>query len=116
MAQTVDSILYAALSAVLPTWNSVKEDAGDGVVEECYYVFNYSTYGTGYADDDPTGDVYIVQVHLFAPIGQNISSLKKQTKLLLHEAGFTWPEITNATDEKGRHIVFECQYAEGLDL
>lgn len=117
MAETsVDGILYTVLNELLPTWNSVKEKETSGNPVDTYYVFNYSTFGAGYADDDPTGNVYIVQVHLFAPIAANLTSRIKQTKQVLHESGFTCPEITNASDETGRHIVFECQYAEGLDL
>ena len=115
MAKTVDAILKETLDDILPTWNSVKEEESD-TVQESYIVFNYSTYGTGYADDDPTGEVYVVQVHLFTPLSESTTSFKKQIRSALHEAGFTWPETVNATDDKGRHLVFECQYVEGLDL
>lgn len=115
MEQTVDAILMEALDGILPTWNSVKEEEPE-TVQESYIVFNYSTFGTGYADDDPTGDVYIVQVHLFTPLSQSTTGFSRQIRSALHEAGFTWPETVNATDDKGRHLVFECQYVEGLDL
>jgi len=80
-----------------------------------YYVFNYSTMGAGYADDEPTCERYMIQVHLFAPLSENITKRVKETKKALNAAGFTWPSTENASDEDSRHIVFECEAAEGMD-
>ncbi len=115
---TVDSMIVTALKDIAPVWNSVKENEKPSQEDEpkTYFVFNYSTFGTGYADDDPTGEVFIVQVHLFAPLAANLTSLKKRTKAALHGAGFTWPETVDASDEKSRHIVFEFQHVDGVDF
>lgn len=115
---TVDTKLMYALRNLAPVWNSVKESesADQSLESKTYFVFNYSTFGSGYADNDPTAEIFLIQVHLFAPLGTNLTRIKRKTKAALHEAGFTWPETVDASDEEGRHIVFEFQYAEGLDL
>lgn len=112
--QSVDTILKSALESLAPVWNSVKEEQDE--VQETYYVISYSTYGRNHADDEPTAELYMIQVHLFAPLTTNITSLIKQTKQALHGAGFIWPQTVNASDESGRHIVFETEYATGVDL
>lgn len=108
---SVDSRIKAALSVFGdPVENAVYH--GD---KERYYVFNYSTSGMDFADDEPGHEKYFVQVHLYAPLGENITQRIKQTKRALNDAGFTWPKTANASDEEGRHIVFECETAEGVD-
>lgn len=119
MPSSVDSLITSSLSGLgFPVWNSVKENEHQSQADEesTYYVFNYSSFGVGYADDDPTGEVSVIQVHLFAPLSQNLTSLIRRTKAAIHQAGFTWPETVNASDEKSRHIVFEFQFVDGVDF
>lgn len=82
--------------------------------EDKYFVFNYSTVPNVFADDSPWFENYLVQVHLFAPLNENISELKVQVKRALLDAGFTWPSTTDASDENSRHIVFECNIVEHI--
>lgn len=108
---TVDARIKAALDAFGdPVENAVYTGS-----ENRYYVFNYITTGALFADDDPSAEHYFIQVHLFAPLDENVTERIKQTKQALNKAGFTWPETTNATDDEARHIVFECEYVEGVD-
>ena len=116
---SVDSMIATALSGLgFPVWNAVKENEHQRQADEepVYYVFNYSSFGVGYADDEPTGELSIIQVHLHAPLAMNLTPLKRKTKAALHAAGFTWPELADASDENGRHIVFEFQYVDGVDF
>lgn len=114
--QSVDALIVSALSDIAPVWNAVKEENENKTVEETYFVFNYSTYGADYADDDPNEELHLIQVHLVAPLASNISGIIKQAKRALHDAGFLWPETQNASDNTGRHIVLETEYATGVDL
>lgn len=108
---SVDAVIKSALSAFGdPVANAVYH--GDA---ERYYVFNYSTIGSDFADDGPAHERYLVNVHLFAPLCENVTQRIKRTKKALSDAGFTWPEMVNASDDEGRHIVFECEIAEGDD-
>lgn len=117
MANTVDALIVSALDSIAPVWNSVKEQNNDQTEEtETYFVFNYSTFGADYADDDPGAERYLVQVHLFAPLASNPTGIVKQAKKALHNAGFLWPETQNASDNTGRHIVLETEYATGAEV
>ena len=118
MDESIDARLVAALSSIAPVWNSVKEDVEEDPADETetYFTFQYSTRGADYADDEPTAEIASVMLHLWAPLKQNMTGLIRQTKAAVHEAGFTWPEKTDASDDKGRHIVFEFQDVTGVDL
>lgn len=105
----------AQIKSALEAFGDPIENAIFHGKEERYYVFNYSTVGADYADDGPGHERYLIQVHLFAPLRENITQRIKQTKRALFDAGFTWPELVNASDEEGRHIVFECETAGGID-
>lgn len=82
---------------------------------EQYFVFNYSTMGADFGDDAPQQEKYLVQVHFFCSPSFNSVGRAKQIKRKLFAAGFTWPEMTNASDRDGQHLVFECEAAEGVD-
>ena len=102
-----DRIRSALISLELDIYNSVYLGK-----QEKYLVFNYSTVGIGYADDEATAERYLCQLHLFAPLTDDITELTKRIKQLIRNSGFTHPETTNASDEEGRHIVFEFEWAE----
>lgn len=107
---SVDAMIKAALSV----FGDPVANTGYYGDAERYYVFNYTTTGADFADDEPEHERYLVQVHLFAPLDENIVQRKKQTKKVLQDAGFTWPETHNASEGDGQHIVFECEIAEGV--
>lgn len=106
---TVDKRIVDALS---PLQMDIENEIYQGKNKK-YIVFNYSTVGDAFADDEAQAERYLCQVHLFAPLSEDITALKKQIKTALRNAGFTHPETLSATDENGRHIVFEFQWAEG---
>lgn len=80
-----------------------------------YYVFNVATIPADFGDDTPQHERNLVQVHLYAPLVEDITARKAATKRALYAAGFTWPAVTDASDKDGRHIVFECEDAEGVN-
>ena len=82
---------------------------------ERYYTFNYDTLGADYGDDAPLHERYLCQVHYFAPTAENVTARVRATKEALVKAGFTFPAVENADDADGRHRVFECETAEGVD-
>ena len=81
-----------------------------------YFAFNYTVIPSDYADDAPCHERYLVQVHFFCPLNVNITGLKKRVRQRLYAAGFTWASVEDLSDENGRHIVFEFEDAEGVDL
>ena len=77
---------------------------------EQYLVFNYNTIPDDFADDEPEHERYLIQVHFFCRIETNSLSCAKKIKRALFEAGMTWPEMTDASDKEGQHLVFECEW------
>lgn len=76
-----------------------------------YYTFVCQSIGDAYGDDEPGCERWLVQVHLFAPLGENCIRRAGATKRALFAAGFTWPRMVDATDQDGQHYVFECETA-----
>lgn len=88
----------------------------EDAAKEKYYTFNIGDIPTDHADDAPNHEINLVQVHFFCPKTFNSVSRAEATKQALFAAGFTWPSKTDATDEDGQHLVFECQDAQGVVL
>lgn len=107
---TVESRIVRALEV----FGDPVENAVHTSDEERYYVFYVSRFGTLYADDEPNAEAVNVQIHLFAPLAENIVGYIKDTKKALRDAGFLWPKAIDASDQDGRHIVFETEWVEGL--
>lgn len=77
-----------------------------------YYTFSCASTGDDFGDDEPGCERWMVMVHLFAPLAENCNQRAKETKQALFDAGFTWPRQTDATDQDGQHLVFECETAD----
>ena len=108
---SVEALLKRTLEQFCdPVENGVYLDESDR-----YYTIHVSTIPTDFADDAPGHERYLIQVHLFAPLTFNFVGRRKATKQALFAAGFTWPGCTDASDSNGRHLVFECEYAEGVE-
>lgn len=84
-------------------------------LDEIYFVFNYNVVPDSYSDDEPEYNRYVCQVHLYAPMTYNSITIAKQVKLALENAGFTYPEQVDASDEDGQHLVFECEFVEYIE-
>lgn len=108
---SIDSTLKAALSQF---GDPVERSVYHGKAKR-YYTFNYTTLGECYSDDAPQYERYLIQVHFFAPLNENILVRIRQTKQALFKADFTYPETSDNSDDEGRHIVFECETSEGVD-
>lgn len=102
-------------NALLPFGDPVKNTVYIGDKKR-YFTFQYSSFGGDFGDDAPSHEKYLVQVHFFAPLSENVTKRVRAVKQALASAGFTWPEVTNADDEDGRHRVFECETAAEVDL
>lgn len=82
--------------------------------EPRHIVFNYTSVPDNFGDDAPQHERYLIQIHLFCPSALNTMALRKQIKQLLFESGFTFPNMTDASDEDGQHWVFECEMVVAL--
>lgn len=87
----------------------------EGGGEPRYMVFDGILIPDGYADDEPRYERVLIQLHLFAPAGDNTMALRKDIKLALKEAGFSYPSELSVSEgglqrEPGvQHIVFEFE-------
>ncbi len=106
---SIDERIRTALQPIVST---VSPNLYDGPETE-YIVYQYDEAGILYAGDRPRMILFRLMVHLFLPTGQNPRSLKRRIREALHEAGGTWPAVTNAGDRDGQHYVFECEMMEG---
>lgn len=84
--------------------------------EDTYFSFSYTVIPADFGDDAPCHERNLVTVNLFCPLNVNITSLKQRIRQRLYAAGFTWATIADASDGNGRHTVFECEDAEGVDV
>ena len=104
----------AKIKAILgPFGDPVERSVYQGKAKR-YYTFSYTTLGISYADDAPQYERYLIQIHFFAPLNENVLKRIKETKQALFKACFSFPETTDTSDEDVRHIVFECETTEDL--
>ena len=106
---TINERIIAALNYGDP----VKPNIYTGTADR-YFTFNYNTIPDDFADDAPGHERYFIQVHFVCPLNYDSVSRRAEIKTKLFAAGFTWPNVTDATDEDGQHWIFECEYAEGV--
>ena len=66
-----------------------------------------------FGDDEPQAIRYLIQLHLYLPLGQTPIRLKRQLRRAMLDAGLAVGDYTNASDLEGQHYVLECQ---ALDL
>ena len=115
MAKTVNEIIVTALQSLdLP----VVERLYEGKKKE-YITFNYADdRAEDFGDDSPHADVAYMQVHYICTWDTDFDATKRKIRQLLFDAGFSWPEVTDASDdyEKVRHFVYECWIENDYEL
>lgn len=102
-------------AAVLPIVPICEPDLYDGE-ESTYCTFNMEEIPTAFGDDAPHAVRYLIQLHLFAPGWPKPPStrqLRKQLCRAVLDAGFTYPEVTNASEKEAQHYVLEFEGVDG---
>lgn len=77
-----------------------------------YVVWNYSVLPAVWAEGQPHAARYLVQVHFYLPHKEDARAAILSISRALFDAGFTWPNLTDASDEEGQHWVMECEYTD----
>ena len=108
---SINETLRAALDPIAPA----EADAYEGK-KGVYIAFNYDTIPINYGDDEPEQERVSIQVHLYAPLGYDITEKRRAVTKAIASAGFIYPAYTNASDKDGQHHVFECETVEGLEV
>lgn len=100
-------------NALAPLGYKIYPNNYDGA-DEIYFVFNHNTLPDDFGDNAPRHERALIQVHFFCPHDFNSVQTRKDVKLALLYAGFTYPYMTDASDKDGQHWVFETETAEGV--
>ncbi len=109
---SIESRIKTALASFgYPTYPNIYTGS-----EPNYFTFNHNTFGADYGENKPQHEIALIQVHLICPNDFDSVATRKTIKKKLFEAGFGYPEMTDASDDTGQHWVFECQAAEGVDV
>lgn len=74
-----------------------------------YYTFNYDLIPAQFSDNGPRYYRALIQAHFYCPWKTDSTERRTDTAGALVKAGFTWPELIDASDEDGQHYVFECE-------
>ena len=115
MADSVNKIITAALK---PFGLPVAENLYEGTKKE-YITYNYADDAVGdMGDDVPQAYVAYMQVHYFCPLDKSYADMKRRIRKALINAGFTPPEVVDASDlaDRTRHLVFECDIENEYEL
>ena len=115
MADSVNKIIVSALRSFnLP----VAENLYEGKANE-YFYYNFADDALGDSGDDlPQAYVAYLQIHYVCPMSKSYADMKRRIRKALVDAGFTAPEVTDASDttDRLRHLVFECSIENEYDM
>ena len=101
-------------AAVLPVVPVCEPDFYEGDAE-IYCTFNVNEMPTSFGDDAPRHMRCFVQLHLFAPgwpKPPSTRSLRRELCRAVLAAGFTYPEVTDASEKETQHYVLEFEGVE----
>lgn len=105
-----DERIVAAVTAVVPICepDEFTPESGEAVPEE-WCTYNFGSIPMGWGNNGPRSTRDLVQVHWFLPKGRRPHEKRIALCQALHQAGFTYPSVQNASDSVGQHWVFECE-------
>lgn len=95
--------------------DAVFPDVYTGPLPE-YIVWNYNQLPAVWAEGVPHAARYLIQVHFYLPHKKSPLAAILALQQAISAAGFTLPQVTDATDAEGQHWVLECEYADGGGL
>lgn len=114
--ESVNALLIETLSSIAPTFPGMEYVGNLDPKNSRYIVFNYTTMSTGFADNMPLFERYLIQVHYYCPVNDSTVAIRSRIKKMLFQAGFTWPDEhpagSSADDHsgaEGQHYCFECK-------
>lgn len=79
-----------------------------------YFVMMLDTDPANFADDAPRHERFSIMLHLVTPKTTNTVTLRKTIKTALFAAGFSYPSMVDASDEKETRLIFEFQATEAV--
>lgn len=106
-----DKAINTAFASILPLFPNVY--TGDQLE---YLVYNYEVIPEVYAESVSHASRYLIQLHLYLPDKVNPNTYKLSIITACVSGGFTYPSMTNASDQDGQHYVFEFEYVNAGGL
>jgi hypothetical protein len=82
--------------------------------ESTYFVFTVKSVPVSHADDAPQHVRNLIMLRLHCPHTTDMTTTKKDIKLAVQTAGFTYPTETDASDDMTQIIAFEFENAEAV--
>ena len=79
-----------------------------------FATWNFNELGRLFAEGKPNAVQYLAQVHVYLPKKYPWAEIKRQMQQELFKLGGTWPDIIDASDRDGEHLVFEFDAVEGI--
>ena len=103
---TVGALLVSAVSDIAPVYPKVYTGPQDH-----YFVYDITDdRGDDFGDDIPDVDHYWIRLKYYFPIGENQTAKRKLVRNRLHDAGFSYADITDVSfPEEGMDgFEFDC--------
>lgn len=102
---SIDERIVRAVSPIVP---EIYPDSYEGSALT-YCTYNYAELGRSFAADSPGRIAYLCQLHLLLQSGAPCAELKFKLCRAISKAGFTYPDIQNASSSRQQHYVFEFE-------
>ena len=109
----VNEVIIQAVTPIVPVCvpDIYRPDAGEKPAE-VYCEFNYTESPDVFGDDEPQAILYLIQLHLYLPLGQTPIRMKRQLRRAMLDAGFIVGDFINASDEEAQHYALECRWMD----
>ena len=78
-----------------------------------YIVTNHNAIPEVYAERAPNAARHLVTVRYFLPFKKNPNPMILQIEQALFAEGFTFPALTDTSDDEGQIYALTCEYANG---
>lgn len=101
----IEEKIVAAIRPV--TANIFPQEYSGTSLEYCTY--NYDSLPRLFADGRARRYVHLIQLHYCCPAETNSFEMRRKLLKAIVDAGFSSPEITDASDDAGQHWVFEFE-------
>lgn len=107
---SINETIIRAVTPIVPVCvpDAYLPDAGE-TAAQTYCTFNYTESSTLFGDDGPWAVSYLIQLHLYLPVGQTPIQLKRQIRRAILDAGMIVGDCVDASDLDAQHYVFECR-------
>lgn len=116
---SINARIIEAVTPVVSVCVPEPYDPNSGEAASEYCTFEYTEMPDSFGDDGPEVIRYLIRMNYFAPLStvngasNNTMARRKALRQAIHDAGFTYPSVENATDDEYQHFVYEFEDVDG---